>query len=71
MYQQSKPKMENRMSPTEEFIKNLQHDHIKMIIDGLELLDEYYTTESLFDKVMEVRDFKTTVQKHVPTHILN
>ena len=59
------------MSPAEEFIKNLQHDHIKMIIDGLELLDEYYSTESLFDKVMEVRDLKTTVQKHVPTHILN
>ena len=59
------------MSPTEEFLKILQHDHIKMIIDGLELLDENYTTESLFDKVMEVRDLKTTVQKHVPTHILN
>ena len=71
VYQQSKPKMENRMSPVQNLVNKLQHDQIEMILHGLEMLDQFYNEESEFDKVMEVRDLKTTVQKHVPTHILN
>jgi len=59
------------MSPIEKLLDKLHKDQIAMIIDGLDLLDEYYSTESEFDKVLGVRALKSTCRNHVPTHLLN
>jgi len=59
------------MSPIVNLLDKLHKDQIAMIIDGLDLLDEYYSTESEFDKVLSVRALKETCRNHVPTHLLN
>ena len=59
------------MSPIEKLLNKLHKDQIAMIIDGLDLLDEYYSTESEFDKVLGVRALKSTWRNQVPTHLLN
>jgi len=59
------------MSPIEKLLDKLHKDQIAMIIDGLDLLDEYYNKESEFNKVLGVRALKSTCRNHVPTHLLN
>ena len=59
------------MSPIQKVLDKLHKDQIAMIINGLDLLDEFYNTNSEFDKVMDVRTLKTTLRDHVPTHLLN
>ena len=44
---------------------------IAMIVDGLDLLDEYYSTQSEFDKVIEVRVLKSACRDHIPKNLLN
>ena len=44
---------------------------IAMIVDGLDLLDEYYSTQSEFDKVIEVRVLKSVCRDHIPKNLLN
>ena len=53
------------MSPIEKLLDKLHKDQIAMIIDGLALLDEYYNTESEFDKVLGVRALKSTCRHQI------
>ncbi len=49
----------------------LDKDDIQKIMDGLDLLDEYYSTHSEFDTVLNVRSLKSKLRNPEPTHILN
>jgi len=42
-----------------------------MIINGLDLLDEYYSTELMPDEVLKVRSVKNVIRTNIPTNILN
>ena len=42
-----------------------------MIINGLDLLDEYYSTELMPDEVLKVRSIKSIIRSDIPTNILN
>ena len=42
-----------------------------MIINGLDLLDEYYSTELMPDEVLKVRSVKNVIRTDIPTNILN
>ena len=42
-----------------------------MIINGLDLLDEYYSTELMPDEVLKVRSIKSVIRTDIPTNILN
>lgn len=42
-----------------------------MITDGLDLLDEYYSTELMPDEVLRVRSIKSIIRSDIPTNILN
>ena len=46
-------------------------EEIQKIMDGLDLLDEYYSTHSEFDTVLNVRSLKSKLRNPEPTHILN
>ena len=59
------------MSPIENMLDKLDRDQIAMIVDGLDLLDEYYSTQSEFDKVIEVRVLKSACRDHIPKNLLN
>jgi hypothetical protein len=43
----------------------------QMITDGLDLLDEYYSTELMPDEVLRVRSIKSIIRSDIPTNILN
>jgi hypothetical protein len=43
----------------------------QMITDGLDLLDEYYSTELMPDEVLKVRSIKNIIRTDIPTNILN
>jgi hypothetical protein len=43
----------------------------QMITDGLDLLDEYYSTELMPDEVLKVRSIKNVIRTDIPTNILN
>ena len=49
----------------------LDKDDIQKIMDGLDLLDEYYSTHSEFDTVLNVRSLISKLRNPEPTHILN
>ena len=49
----------------------LDKEEIQKIMDGLDLLDEYYSTHSEFDTVLNVRSLKSKLRNPEPTHILN
>ena len=48
-----------------------------MILNGLDLLDEYYNQQSEFDNVLACRTLKQKIRDHtedykpIPTHLIN
>ena len=55
----------------ENQINQLDKEEIQKIMDGLDLLDEYYSTHSEFNTVLNVRSLKSKLRNPEPTHILN
>jgi hypothetical protein len=57
--------------PTGNILNSFNEDQIKMILNGLDLLDEYYSTEVDYNNVLKTREIKNTIREHIPKHLIN
>ena len=57
--------------PTGNILNSFNKDQIKMILNGLDLLDEYYSTEVDYNNVLKTREIKNTIREHIPKHLIN
>jgi|TARA_R110000765_G_scaffold127310_1_gene225351 hypothetical protein len=57
--------------PLETILNSLEEEEIQKILNGLDLLDEYYSTEMAYDEVLDTRSLKDTIRKHIPKHLIN
>ena len=57
--------------PLENILDSLDDEEIQKVLNGLDLLDEFYSTEMEYDKVLETRSLKDTIRKHIPKHLIN
>jgi len=57
--------------PLETILNSLEEEEIQKILNGLDLLDEYYSTEMAYDEVLRVRSIKSIIRSDIPTNILN
>ena len=57
--------------PLENILNALDEEEVQKILNGLDLLDEFYSTEMEYDKVLETRSLKDTIRKHIPKHLIN
>jgi|TARA_R110002167_G_scaffold68750_2_gene194144 hypothetical protein len=48
----------------DSLLSELQDKELKMLIDGLDLLDEYYSTKSMPDNVLNTRILKQTLRDY-------
>jgi len=57
--------------PTGNILNSFNEDQIKMILNGLDLLDEYYSTEVDYNNVLKTREIKNTIREHIPKNLIN
>ena len=57
--------------PLDTVLDAIDDEDIKKIINGLDLLDEYYTTEMEYNKVLDTRALKDTIRNHNPKNLIN
>ena len=57
--------------PLETILDSLEDEEVQKVLNGLDLLDEYYSTEMEYDKVLDVRTLKDSIRKHIPNHLIN
>lgn len=57
--------------PLDTVLDAIDDEDIKKIINGLDLLDEYYTTEMEYNKVLDTRALKDTIRNHIPKNLIN
>ena len=55
----------------EELLEILDQEQRQMLLDGLDLLDEYYSTEIECDKVLDTRSLKDIIRTHIPRKLIN
>ena len=66
--------MENNLN---EVLHSLDTKSVQMILNGLDLLDEYYSEHSEFDQVIACRTLKQQIRDHkeeylhIPSHLIN
>ena len=60
-----------------EVLHSLENKSVQMILNGLDLLDEYYSEHSEFDQVIACRALKQQIRDHnedyqqIPQHLIN
>ena len=60
--------MENSLNTV---LDAVDEDKVEIILQALDLLDEHYSKELDYNKVLETRSLKDTIRKHVPKHLIN
>tara|TARA_R100000781_G_scaffold80892_1_gene49907 strand:- start:380 stop:562 length:183 start_codon:yes stop_codon:yes gene_type:complete len=60
--------MENSLNTV---LDAVDEDKVEIILHALDLLDEHYSKELDYNKVLETRSLKDTIRKHVPKHLIN
>jgi len=60
-----------------EVLNSLENKSFQMILNGLDLLDEFYNEQSQFDQVIACRALKQQIRDHnedyqqIPQHLIN
>lgn len=57
--------------PLDIVLNEIDDEDIKKILNGLDLLDEFYTTEEEYNKVLDTRALKDTIRNHIPRNLIN